>query len=266
MFLFGLLSLSPSADAVTYGYVYDITEMTDIAHNVISGKVISVVPRMENGKIVSAITLQINHNYVGNKRNNITIDILGGTYNGIEMQVPGAPKFSVGDETLAFIEDGKIVGFGQGAYSIKDNDHAIRNINADIKGEVSLINPQIDLPDETEARSCLEVKVWNDYGDDWSMRSVEVDHMSEGEFKAYPITLMQGLEYKFLSCTDEKATSVSISIYDEEGNIVETVTEEGREVLLEIHAEETEQVYLTVEATTDGEVKQVGTSVGILYR
>ena len=262
-----LLSLLSIAEAVTYGYVYDVTEMTDLAHNVITGKVTKIEPRLENGKIVSKVTVQITHNYVGNKRNSISFDVLGGEYNGVVMQVPGAPLFTVDQETLIFIEEGKIVGFGQGAYRIEDDSQAIRDINNDIDQTVNTLNPDVDLPDETQARSCLEVKVWNDYGEDWSMRSIEVDHMAENEFKAYPITLMEGLEYKFLACTDKKAHTVSISIYDEQGDVIQQIKEEGREALLEWKAADTEQVYLTVEATVqDEEVKQVGTSIGILYR
>jgi hypothetical protein len=265
--MLSLLSLFSTAEAVTYGYVYDINEMTDIAHNVIAGKVVSIETRAEEGKIISNVTVKITHNYVGNKRNTINFDVLGGTHNGVHMQVPGAPTFTVDQETLIFIEQGKIVGFGQGAYRITDDDEVVRDISNDIKEVENTINPEKDLPDETQARSCLEVKVWDDYGDEWSMRSIDVDHMGEGEFKAYPITLMQGLEYKFLACTDEKAHTVTISVYDEDGNILEEVYEEGREAVLEWKAKETEQIFLTVQATvTDEEMKQVGTSIGILYR
>jgi len=267
MFLLGFLSLLSTTEAVTYGYIYDISEMTDLAHNVISGKVIDIEARVEDGKIISKVTVQIIHNYVGNKRNTITFDVLGGTYNGIEMQVPGAPKFEVDQETLIFIEQGKIVGFGQGAYRINEDDEVVRDISNDIDEVDNTINPEIDLPDETQARSCIDIKVDRDYSDDWSLRSVEVDHMSEGEFKAYPITLMEGLDYKFLACTDKKAHYVTISIYDQDGIVLESIQDQGREAVLEWRAEKTEPVFLTVEATvTDEEVKQVGTSVGILYK
>jgi len=267
MLIFSLLSFFSTAEAVVYGYVYNVNEMTDLAHNVISGKVTKIETRVEDGKIISNVTVKIIHNYVGNKQNTINFDVLGGTHNGVEMQVPGAPKFTVDQETLIFIEQGKIVGFGQGAYRITDKDEVVRDISNDIREVENTINPDLDLPDETQARSCLEVKVWDDYGDEWSMRSINVDHMGEGEFKAYPLTLMQGLEYKFLACTDEKAHTVTISVYDEEGNILEEVENEGREALLEWKAEQTEEIFLTVQATvTDEEMKQVGTSIGILYR
>jgi len=267
MIMLGLLSFLSTAEAVTYGYVYNISEMTDIAHNVISGKVTKIETRVEEGKIISTVTVKILHNYVGNKRNEITFDVLGGVHDGVEMQVPGSPKFEVNQETLIFLDQGKIVGFGQGAYRITDEDQVVRDINNDIEEVENTINPELDLPDETQARSCLEVKVWEDYGDEWSMRSINVDHMSEGEFKAYPITLLEGLEYRFLACTDEKAHNVTISMYDGEGNVIKNIQEDGREAILEWKAVETERVFLTVEATvTDEDMKQVGTSIGILYR
>ena len=40
--------------------------------------------------------------------------------------------------------------------------------------------PEMDLPDEEEARSCLEVKVWDDYDDEWTLRTAEIDHLAHG--------------------------------------------------------------------------------------
>lgn len=262
--LFSLLSF---AQAVTYGSFYPIEEMTDLAHDVVSGTVTQIAAKMEEGKIVSTITVDITHNYVGNKQNQIEFDILGGTYQDVTMTVPGAPQFEIGQDILVFVDDQHLIGFGQGVYNIKDDDTAERGLGNRIPETDNIVNLAKELPDEMEARSCLEVKVWDDYPEDWSLRSIEVDHLAEAEFKAYPLTLMENMEYQFIACSDEKADGMVLSIYDKEGNPLEQISVDDREIRLEWKSEETQEVYLSVEAfSSDEEVKQVGTSVGILYR
>lgn len=262
--LFSLLSF---AHAVTYGVFYPVEEMTDLAHDVVSGTVTEITSKMEEGKIVSTVTVEINHNYVGSKQNQLTFNILGGTYEGMTMLVPGAPQFEIGQNVLVFVDDHRLVGFGQGVYDIKEDDIAERSAANRIPESSNLLNIEKELPDETAARSCLEVKVWDDYPEDWALRSIEVDHLAESEFKAYPLTLMENIEYQFLACSDEKADGMVISLYNKQGEPIEQVSVDGREIQLEWKSEQTQDVYLSVEAySSDEEVKQVGTSVGILYR
>lgn len=262
--LFSLLSF---AQAVTYGMFYPVEEMTDLAHDVVSGTVTQIASKMVEGKIVSTVTIDITHNYVGNKQNQLQFDVLGGTYQGVTMSVPGAPQFEIDQEVLVFVDDEHIIGFGQGVYNIKDNEVAERSLNNRIPETSNILNLSKELPDETAARSCLEVKVWDDYPEDWALRSIEVDHLADAEFKAYPLTLMEGMEYQFIACSDEKADGMVISLYDKAGEPIEQTSVDGREIRLQWKSEETQEVFLSVEAYSyDEEVKQVGTSVGILYR
>ncbi len=262
--LFSLLSL---AQAVTYGIFYPVEEMTDLAHDVVSGTVTQISTKVEEGKIVSTITLDITHNYVGNKQNQIQFNVLGGTYQDVTMTIPGAPQFEMGQEVLVFVDDEQLIGFGQGVYDIKEDDIAERGSHSRIPETSNFLNLDKELPDETAARSCLEVKVWDDYPEDWSLRSIEVDHLGEAEYKAYPLTLMEGMEYQFIACSDEKADGMVISLYDRQGEPLEQVSIDGREIRLQWRSETTQEVFLSVEAySSDEEVKQVGTSVGILYR
>lgn len=262
-----LFLLLPLVQAVTYGVFYPVEEMTDLAHDVVSGTVNQIATQNIDGKIISTITIDITYNYVGNKQNQLQFDVLGGTYQGITMSVPGAPQFEVGQNVLVFVDDEKIIGFGQGAYNIDSDEKATRGPANRIPETANVLNLEKELPDETSARSCLEVKVWSDYPQDWSLRSLEVDHIADSEFKAYPLTLLEGLEYQFIACSDEKADGMSLSIYDENGELLQQVSEDGREIRFEWKAEHTQDIYLSVEAhISDEEVKQVGTSMGVLYR
>ena len=180
--------------ATTYGTIYSIEEMTDLSHDVISGTITSLNPVTQDGVIQTEVSVKIEHNFVGNKQNVFTFNIPGGTLDGVTMTVSGAPKFEDGQGVLLFLDHNKVVGFGQGAYALAEKGFATREFTgADVPENADLssnsINIEKELPDETEARSCMEVKVWDDYDEDWTLRTVEVDHVADGEFKSYPLTL-----------------------------------------------------------------------------
>lgn len=266
------LLLMSTPEATTYGTLYSIVEMTDLAHDVISGTIIDLTPQSKDGLIITTVTVQIKHNYVGNKQRNFTFEIPGGTLDGVTLSVPGAPTFKEGEDVLLFLEHSQVVGFGQGAYAIGQDGLASRTLEGaelpeDSDNSANQLNPIRDLPDESEARSCIEVKVWDDYDDDWTLRSVEVDHLADGEFKSYPLTLLQDLEYEFLSCTDEKADGIEIALYDMNGEQLKVQYTEGREGHLEFKSQTTQTVILSVQVeVADAETKQVGTSLGVLYK
>lgn len=272
MYLISLIAMymvvhTSPVHAASYAEFYSIEDLTDLSHDVLSGTVLDIVPNMENNLIVSTITVQISHNYVGNKQNTVSFKMVGGEMNGLRLSVPGAPIFEKGQQILLFLDHEHVVGFGQGAFSIEDGKTATRNLSNEIPEVENTINVQKQLPDETSARSCLEVKVWEDYGEDWSMRSIEVNHLAKEEYKAYPITLLANMEYQFLACTDEKAHGVFISLFDKEGNVLQEVEEDGREATLVWKNTNTQEVFLSVQTMSDDPtVSQIGTSVGILYR
>lgn len=271
---FGLSALLfvHEVQATTYGTLYSVEEMTDLAHDVISGTVQSLESRSVDGVIKTAVTIDIEHNFVGNKSNTFTFDIIGGTHNGVTMDVPGAPKFTTGESVLLFLDEHQVVGFGQGSYTIEPDKTAVRSMEDvvvldDETPAPNTLNLDKDLPDEEEARSCLEVKVWDDYDDKWTLRTAEVDHLASGEYKSYPMTLLGDMEYEFLSCTDDKSDSIQLTLYNEQGDVLSQVTEFGREALLVYPSKSSQTVFVSIQVEIDDpDVRQVGTSLGILYR
>lgn len=261
-----------SAEATTYGTLYSIEEMTDLSHDVISGTVETLESKQIDGVIKTSVTVNIEHNFVGSKSQSFTFDVIGGTVNGITMDVPGAPKFEEGQSVLLFLDQKQVVGFGQGIYAIGPDRTATRSMEGttvldENTPAPNTLNLDLDLPDEEEARSCLEVKVWDDYDDEWTLRTAEVDHLAHGEFKSYPLTLLGDMEYEFLTCTDDKSDAIQLTLYDEKGDILATVSEFGREALLMYKSKMSQTVFISIQVEIENpEVKQVGTSLGILYR
>ena len=261
-----------TAEATTYGTLYSIEEMTDLAHDVISGTVTNLESKQVDGVIKTSVTVDIDHNFVGSKSQSFTFDVIGGTVNGITMDVPGAPKFKQDQSVLLFLDQQQVVGFGQGLYAIGPNKTATRSMEGTTVLDESSSDPntldlELDLPDEEEARSCLEVKVWDDYDEEWTLRTAEVDHLAHGEFKSYPLTLLGDMEYEFLTCTDDKSDAIELTLYDEKGDVLSSVSELGREALLIYKSKQSQTVFISIQVQIENpEVKQVGTSLGILYR
>lgn len=270
-FWISLLGWNNSANATTYGTLYSIEEMTDLAHDVVSGTVTNLESKQVDGVIKTTVTVEIEHNFVGSKSNSFTFDVIGGSVNGITLDVPGSPKFNLDQRVLLFLDHQQIVGFGQGLYAIGEEKKATRSFEGAAIPESTpapnTLNLDLDLPDETAARSCLEVKVWDDYDDEWTLRTAEVDHLASGEFKSYPLTLLGGMEYEFLTCTDEKSDSIALTLYNEAGEILSNVSEQGREALMVYQNKTSQTVFVSIQVEIeDPAVKQVGTSLGVLYR
>jgi subtilisin-like proprotein convertase family protein len=271
MTLFASLGIN-AAEATTYGTLYSIEEMTDLAHDVISGTVTHLESKQVDGVIKTSVTVNIEHNFVGSKSQSFTFDIIGGTVNGITMDVPGAPKFEQGQSVLLFLDQKQVVGFGQGLYAIGPDKTATRSMEGTAVLDENTPAPntldlELDLPDEEKARSCLEVKVWDNYDDEWTLRTAEVDHLAHGEFKSYPVTLLGDMEYEFLTCTDDKSDAIQLTLYDDRGEILSTTSELGREALLVYQSKRSQTVFVSIQVEIDNpDVKQVGTSLGVLYR
>ena len=113
-----LLSITPEATAVRYADVYDMSELAAASSKIVDGTVERIETRMVNGKIISRLHLEVTKTWVGARNTELYVDVLGGTLDGITMTVPGGPTFEEGESVLLFIDQHRIVGFGQGAYTI----------------------------------------------------------------------------------------------------------------------------------------------------
>ena len=60
-----LLSLSPEAAAVRYADVYNMSELAAASSKIIDGTIEQIEPRMENGRIISRLHLEVNKTWVG---------------------------------------------------------------------------------------------------------------------------------------------------------------------------------------------------------
>ena len=265
MMLQSLLFIS-SSYAVSYDDIMDVGGLTDIAAKVVTAKVKSQESYEKDGLIYTKVSLDVKKTWMG-PRNRVThIEVVGGTVGDMTLTVSGAPKFETGQDTLLFLDDNQIIGFGQGAFSIEDG-RATRGLENPISEGPADFNLKQTLPDEEVARDCLETKVWEDYDEGWSLRTLDASSAGEGEMQAYPLTLMASNQYEFIACSDEKVHAIDLSLADNDGDVIAYEEVDGREALLPFEPEETDTYYLTVSAIEVAETaSRVGLSVGILYK
>lgn len=76
------------------------------------------------------------------------------------------------------------------------------------------------LADEAEAEACVRQKVWDDYGDGWSIRTLTSTTLKSGSTRNYLVTLYKGNEYQVKTCSDEGTKNIDVLLYDLDGNIV----------------------------------------------
>jgi hypothetical protein len=265
MLPYALLFISSSL-AASYDEILDVGGLTDSAAKVVTAKVKSQTAFEKDGLIYTKVSLDVKKTWMG-PRNRIThINVVGGTYGDLTLTVSGAPKFETGEDTLLFLDDNQIIGFGQGAFAIKDG-RATRDLDNPMDEGPQDFDLKDTLPDEEVARDCLETKVWEDYDDGWSLRTLDASSAGEGEMQAYPITLMASNQYEFIACSDDKVHAIDLSLADNDGDVIAYEEVDGREALLPFEPEVTDTYYLTVAAIEIAEnASRVGLSVGILYK
>lgn len=261
-----LLSLSPNAEAVRYADVYNLSDLASASSKIIDGTIERIEPRMENGRIISRLYLDVHKTWVGARSSEVYVDVLGGTLDGLTMSVPGGPTFQDGESVLLFVDQHRLVGFGQGAYAI-DGDAATRIASEGLPEAYDVISPEEMLPDEEKARNCLETSVWADYDDDWALRMMDTAHLSPEEYQAYPVTILAGTEYHFQACNDGQAKDVKLELVDIEGQTLMRDASAEQQAELYYKGETSEMLYLIVSASDyEPRAAQTGVSLSILYR
>lgn len=266
MFLTTILAFTPLSQAASYSQFYELDELAAASSQIVEGKIDRIEIRSEDGKIISRVYLNVSKTWVGARTSELYVDVLGGTLDGLTMTVPGAPFFNVGEEVLIFVDHHRIVGFGQGAYTI-NGDLAQRIVSEGLPEPTSTLEASVSLPDEEKARSCLETSVWASYDDDWALRMMDTMHLSQEEYQSYPITVLAGTEYQLQACNDGNAKDVHLQLVDIEAQPVLEEREISKQAELFYKATESETLYLVVSASDfEPRAVQTGISISISYR
>merc|ERR1712072_333013 len=137
--------------------------------------------------------------YVGVRSETASFEVLGGTLDGLTMEVSGSPVFEEEQHGLFFLDSKNIVGFGQGVFDVKKG-FAIRGFKTNIHEGPNDFDIERSLPDEEAERNCLMPKIETAYSEGWSMRSLGDHHVGTDQQLIYPLTILEGNTYKIIGC------------------------------------------------------------------
>lgn len=259
IFLFSLLS----AFAAEYSNLLSLSDMSDLSSRVIQGEVIDKNSYFKNGKIYSTLRIQVEKTYTGIGENEISIEVLGGVVDGIEMQVSGLPSLDIGQQSLLFLDHERLMGFGQGIFHVQDQA-AVRPQKT---GLPSIEVPLVQLPDEQEAASCLAPMLDSHYAQEWNLKHLYTHHTSQSQSNVFPFGTYEGLSYKILVCSDGKPEQVTLYLEDQNGLPKDQETSSERTASLAFTAEESTVFNLGVHLhNLQKNSTSSGFAIAILYR
>lgn len=237
MFLF---SLSFFAQAAEYGTLYSLSDMNELSSRIVQAEVKEKRSYIRDGKIYSMLTLDVQETFTGIDEQELSIEVLGGEVDGVEMQVSGLPKFETGTESLFFLDHDRILGFGQGMYHI-EKDVAVRPKLAGLPAAQFDIET---LPSEQKAESCLAPMLETHYAQGWNLKNMYAHHTATEVSNVFPFTTYEGLQYKILVCSDGNAQEGVLSLTDGTNNEMQNKRFAGREEQISFHAQDS-GLYIT---------------------
>ena len=260
MFFFSLSFFAHSAE---YGSLYSLSEMNELSSRIVQAEVKEKRSYVRDGKIYSMLTLDIQQTFTGIDEQELSIEVLGGEVDGLEMQVSGLPKFEKGTESLFFLDHERILGFGQGVYHI-EKELAIR---PQITGLPAVQIDMDTLPSEKEAESCLAPMLDTHYAQGWNLKNMYAHHSAAEVANVFPFTTYEGIEYKILVCSDGNAQKGSLSLTDGLNSEIENKRFSGREEQISFKAQDSALYSTRIELDSlNRNTISSGFAVAILYR
>lgn len=112
-------AIAPTAEAATYRTELGLEDLADQADQVIVGDVLSTYTTKRHGVIYTVADIAVTQTLKGDRDWKVRVTVPGGRLDGEVTTVPGAPRFIEDDSMLLFLEDGAIVGMGQGSFVVE---------------------------------------------------------------------------------------------------------------------------------------------------
>ena len=261
-------ALAPAAAlGTTYTEHLNVDDMMARSESVVRGEVIAAQGRWTaNGLIETVVTVDVDDVYAGDVGDTIQVVAPGGTVGGVTLGIQGTAEFEVGDDVLVFADGRRIVGFGQGAFRVDEQQQATRSMgNAVPDFPVSLdMDRAFGHPEEAE--SCLETRVDQTYSDGWHLRGATDTRVGREDVALWRVNLIGGMEYRLDACADGLLSDARLILTDENGKSL-AWAEPGMQPSLTFAPDATDIYYVGLYAEDlPAGVWRGAAAISILYR
>jgi len=230
MTLFSLISTIAAAE---YGSLYSINEMNALSSRIVEAEIIDKESYLKEGKIYSKLILDVQETYTGIEENQLELHVLGGTYNGLEMQVSGLPDFEIGSSSLFFLNHSRVLGFAQGVFSVSKKTAIRKNLTGLPDQQFELKS----LPNEGKASNCLGPIIDAQYQQGWNLKHLYSHHSKSNQANLFPFSTYAELSYKIVVCHDGKPQDIAVDIINDSNQLITKDHNTEDELSLEFQAQ-----------------------------
>ncbi|AKU91120.1 hypothetical protein AKJ08_1507 [Vulgatibacter incomptus] len=142
-----------------------VDALTQRSDTVVRGKVKATESRFtpDGKRVYTVVTLEVSEAWKGNPGSTLEIQVPGGSLDGIDQKVMGAPSFEVGEDAVVFLRRlgtsrkvSSIVGMAQGKLSVQvdsaGNELAVQQLSG-----LELVEPGTLKPVESPLREPVPV-------------------------------------------------------------------------------------------------------------
>jgi hypothetical protein len=267
VFLSLLLCSSLPAGATAYSDILSMDALLSKGDTVVRGEVLNTSAGLApDGLIWTTVTLEVDEALDQSNERLVEFRIPGGTVDDLTLSIPGGPRFQEGQDVLVFLDDDRLLGFGQGAFLVED-DIAFRGLGNAIEAQPVRMPVKRLLGDVRAVTECLRDQVIEDYARGWSLRSSSVTRMGSGAERAFAVNMYGGVEYNLRVCGDNQAGPLDIVVYDDAGREVAWQTGEPRAVAVQFIPEFSGRYYVAIQNESLAlDAFRAGVGLAISYR
>jgi hypothetical protein len=204
--------------ATTYAKVMDVGQMIERSEKVVRGSVVSTEGRWTtSGYIETLVTIDVDEVYVGQAGDQVTVVAPGGTVEGKTLDITGAPKFRKGDRVLVFANGRRIVGFGQGAFSVDENNLARRELDNALPHHSVELDLARAFGQPKQAKDCIEQHIDTSHQSGWKLRGATGTRLGRDDMSMWRVNLLADMEYRLDACADGTFDRAHLVVTDESG-------------------------------------------------
>jgi hypothetical protein len=218
-----------------------LAEADDVVHGVVDK---TSVERGADGLFYTRVVLSVKRSLDRVGQRYFSFKVPGGAIDGVQLSVPGAPRFSVGEEVVVFTADDGILGFGQGAFIVGTEGTLVQRALPQDARVVSGVTRL--LGDHDEASACLSDQSRIALDEDWSLRGTVTSGIAAHRSRGVSMVLIEGLTYRLSLCSDGHSGTLDASVYDPSGTEVTHVAPVGEATVMKFTPEQTGPYTLVV--------------------